>query len=160
MGQKVNPHGLRVGVIADWNTTWYADKKEFSKFLKEDNVIRTFLKKKYYAAAISKRKHRTVVQALISRCFISRPPCCAGYVCGHSWRYEISTCIDFLPARLKAPGICAKMMLQASAKENESWACTTRLSEPCCSQFCTSGIRNTLSRWEMSPACFLRTTSA
>ena len=41
MGQKVNPHGLRVGVIKDWNTTWYADKKEFSKFLKEDNVIRT-----------------------------------------------------------------------------------------------------------------------
>ena len=34
MGQKVNPHGLRVGVIKDWNTTWYADKKEFSKFLK------------------------------------------------------------------------------------------------------------------------------
>ena len=54
MGQKVNPHGLRVGVINGWNTQWYADKKEFSKFLKEDNVIRTFLKKKYYAAAISK----------------------------------------------------------------------------------------------------------
>ena len=54
MGQKVNPHGLRVGVISGWNTTWYADKKEFSKFLKEDNVIRTFLKKKYYAAAVSK----------------------------------------------------------------------------------------------------------
>ena len=53
MGQKVNPHGLRVGVIKDWNTTWYADKKEFSKYLKEDNVIRTFLKKKYYAAAVS-----------------------------------------------------------------------------------------------------------
>ena len=54
MGQKVNPHGLRVGVISGWNTQWYADKKQFSKFLKEDNVIRTFLKKKYYAAAISK----------------------------------------------------------------------------------------------------------
>ena len=54
MGQKVNPHGLRVGVITGWNTQWYADKKQFSKFLKEDNVIRTFLKKKYYAAAISK----------------------------------------------------------------------------------------------------------
>ena len=54
MGQKVNPHGLRVGVIKGWNTQWYADKKEFSKYLKEDNVIRTFLKKKYYAAAISK----------------------------------------------------------------------------------------------------------
>ena len=47
MGQKVNPHGLRVGVINGWNTQWYADKKEFSKYLKEDNMIRTFLKKKY-----------------------------------------------------------------------------------------------------------------
>ena len=54
MGQKVNPHGLRVGIIKGWDTTWYADKKDFSAFLKEDNVIRTFLKKKYYAAAISK----------------------------------------------------------------------------------------------------------
>ncbi|MGN0822363.1 MAG: 30S ribosomal protein S3 [Candidatus Gallimonas sp.] len=54
MGQKVNPHGLRVGIIKSWDTQWYADKKEFSAYLKEDNVIRTFLKKKYYAAAISR----------------------------------------------------------------------------------------------------------
>ena len=54
MGQKVNPHGLRVGIISAWDTQWYADKKAFSKYLKEDNVIRTFLKKKYYEAAISK----------------------------------------------------------------------------------------------------------
>ena len=54
MGQKVNPHGLRVGIIKAWDTQWYADKKEFSVFLKEDSDIRTFLKKKYYAAAISK----------------------------------------------------------------------------------------------------------
>lgn len=54
MGQKVNPHGLRVGVISAWDTQWYADKKNFSAFIKEDNEIRTFLKKKYYDAAISK----------------------------------------------------------------------------------------------------------
>ena len=54
MGQKVNPHGLRVGVIKDWDTQWYADKKEFGKFLKEDYVIRTFIKDKYYASAISR----------------------------------------------------------------------------------------------------------
>ena len=54
MGQKVNPHGLRVGVIKGWDTQWYADKKEFSAYLKEDYVIRTFLKKKYYAAAVSR----------------------------------------------------------------------------------------------------------
>ena len=54
MGQKVNPHGLRVGVIKGWNTQWYADKKDFSKFLKEDYEIRKYLKKKYYIAAIAK----------------------------------------------------------------------------------------------------------
>ncbi len=54
MGQKVNPHGLRVGVIKGWDTQWYADKKEFGAYLKEDYVIRTFIKKKYYSAAISR----------------------------------------------------------------------------------------------------------
>ena len=54
MGQKVNPHGLRVGVIKGWDTQWYADKKDFSKFLKEDYEIRKYLKKKYYIAAIAK----------------------------------------------------------------------------------------------------------
>lgn len=54
MGQKVNPHGLRVGVIASWDAQWYAEKKDFAGNLKEDNVIRTFIKKKYFEAAISK----------------------------------------------------------------------------------------------------------
>lgn len=42
MGQKVNPHGLRVGVIKDWNSKWYADKKTFSDSLVEDQKIRKF----------------------------------------------------------------------------------------------------------------------
>lgn len=54
MGQKVNPHGLRVGVIKDWSSRWYADKKDFAKFLEEDFKIRKILKKKYYSAGISK----------------------------------------------------------------------------------------------------------
>ena len=53
MGQKVNPHGLRVGVIKDWDSKWYADA-EFSDFLVEDYNIRKFLKKKLYAAGVSK----------------------------------------------------------------------------------------------------------
>jgi len=53
MGQKVNPHGLRVGVIKDWDSKWYADA-DFSDFLVEDYNIRKFLKKKLYAAGISK----------------------------------------------------------------------------------------------------------
>ena len=54
MGQKVNPHGLRVGVIQGWNAKWIADKKDFAKYIKEDDTIRTTLKKKYFQAGISK----------------------------------------------------------------------------------------------------------
>ncbi|MBE5878785.1 MAG: 30S ribosomal protein S3 [Lachnospiraceae bacterium] len=53
MGQKVNPHGLRVGVIKDWDSKWYADA-DFADCLVEDYNIRKFLKKKLYAAGISK----------------------------------------------------------------------------------------------------------
>ena len=53
MGQKVNPHGLRVGVIKDWDSKWYAEK-DFADYLVEDNKIRTFLKKKLYSAGVSK----------------------------------------------------------------------------------------------------------
>ena len=54
MGQKVNPHGLRVGVIKDWDSKWYAEDADFSEFLVEDYDIRKFLKEKLYAAGISK----------------------------------------------------------------------------------------------------------
>ena len=54
MGQKVNPHGFRVGVIKDWNSKWYADKKNFSDNLVEDYKIREFLKNKLYTSGISK----------------------------------------------------------------------------------------------------------
>ena len=67
MGQKVNPHGLRVGIIKDWDTQWYADKKDFGKYLKEDYEIRRFIKKKYYAAAIS----RTTIERAANRVVVS-----------------------------------------------------------------------------------------
>ncbi|MCQ2551680.1 MAG: 30S ribosomal protein S3 [Clostridia bacterium] len=54
MGQKVSPHGLRVGVIQDWDSKWYADKKDFGKFIAEDNKVREFVKKKLYAAGVAK----------------------------------------------------------------------------------------------------------
>ncbi len=54
MGQKVNPHGLRVGVIKDWDSKWYASTKEFADLLVEDYNIRKYLKKKLYSAGISK----------------------------------------------------------------------------------------------------------
>ena len=54
MGQKVHPNGLRVGVIKDWNSKWYADDKNFSDYLVEDYKIRKFVKSKLFVSGISK----------------------------------------------------------------------------------------------------------
>jgi small subunit ribosomal protein S3 len=54
MGQKVNPHGLRIGIIKDWDTKWYAGKKDFGEFLVEDYNIRKYIKKKLYIANIAR----------------------------------------------------------------------------------------------------------
>ena len=73
MGQKVNPHGLRVGVISNWDTQWYADKKSFATYIKQDNDIRTILKKKYYNAAISKITIETATDSIKVNLFCGRP---------------------------------------------------------------------------------------
>ncbi|RCX12787.1 SSU ribosomal protein S3P [Anaerobacterium chartisolvens] len=54
MGQKVNPHGLRIGIIKDWDTKWYANDKNFSELLVEDVKIRKYIKKKLYISGISR----------------------------------------------------------------------------------------------------------
>lgn len=54
MGQKVNPHGLRVGVIDKWNSQWYAGKQEFASFILEDHKIRKHIETKYKSCGISK----------------------------------------------------------------------------------------------------------
>jgi len=54
MGQKVHPHGLRVGVIKDWDSKWYADSKNFGDSLVEDYNIRKFIKKAHFDAGVAK----------------------------------------------------------------------------------------------------------
>ena len=54
MGQKVNPHGARVGVIFDWSTRWFAEKKDFANHLVEDYKLREMLKNKFYSTGISR----------------------------------------------------------------------------------------------------------
>ena len=54
MGQKVNPHGLRVGIIKDWDSRWYAEERAFGDNLIEDHKIREYVKKKQFGAGIPK----------------------------------------------------------------------------------------------------------
>ncbi len=53
MGQKVSPHGLRVGIIKDWSSKWYANKKDFSGLLIEDHKVRNYIKAKFYTSGIA-----------------------------------------------------------------------------------------------------------
>lgn len=73
MGQKVNPNGFRVGVIRDWNTRWYASKKDFADYLVEDRKIRDFAKAKYYAAGVSRIEIERAANKITVNIHTSRP---------------------------------------------------------------------------------------
>ena len=65
MGQKVHPHGARVGVIKNWDARWYANKKNFSDMLIEDQKIRKFIKEKLFAAGISRIEIERTVNKIV-----------------------------------------------------------------------------------------------
>ena len=73
MGQKVNPHGARVGVIFGWSGRWYAGKKDFANYLVEDNKLRKMLKDKYFAAGVSKIDIERTAQTVTINIFTSKP---------------------------------------------------------------------------------------
>lgn len=72
MGQKVNPHGLRVGIIKDWDSRWYEEKK-FSDYLVEDYNLRKYLKKKLYAAGISKIEIERITTKINITIYTAKP---------------------------------------------------------------------------------------
>ena len=73
MGQKVNPHGARVGVIFDWSTRWYAGKKDFANFLVEDQKLRKMLKEKYFATGIGKIDIERTAKEVTVNNFTAKP---------------------------------------------------------------------------------------
>ena len=73
MGQKVNPHGMRVGIIKDWNARWFAKKDDFAKYIKEDHDIRVQLKKQLYAAGISKIETERAANKLTVNIYTAKP---------------------------------------------------------------------------------------
>ena len=73
MGQKVNPHGARVGVIFDWSTRWYAGKKDFANNLVEDYKLREMLKEKYYATGISRIDIERSAKMITVNIFTGKP---------------------------------------------------------------------------------------
>ncbi len=93
MGQKVSPHGLRVGVIKNWDSKWYADKSKFADFLVEDNQVREHGKKKLYAAGVSRVVIERAAETKLKVIVMTAKP---GMVIGRS-----GTGIDDLKAELE-----------------------------------------------------------
>ena len=83
MGQKMDPHGLRVGVIKDWSSKWYADSKHFGDYLVEDNKIRKYVKKKLYVSGISKIEIERTAKFVRVNVFTAKP----GLVIGKGGNY-------------------------------------------------------------------------
>lgn len=73
MGQKVHPHGLRVGVIKEWDAKWYADKKKFADNLVEDHKIRNFVKKNSYAAGVSRIEIERAAKRIKLNIYTAKP---------------------------------------------------------------------------------------
>ena len=73
MGQKMNPNGLRVGIINDWNSRWYANKKDFGNYLVEDHKIREYIKKKLYVAGIAKVEIERTAKFVKINVFTAKP---------------------------------------------------------------------------------------
>lgn len=72
MGQKVNPHGMRVGIIKDWDTKWFAEK-DYAKLLVEDTKIRRFLKKHLYLAGISRIEIERTLKRIKLTIYTAKP---------------------------------------------------------------------------------------
>ena len=126
MGQKVNPHGLRVGVIKEWDAKWYADKKDFSNNLVEDDKIRKFIKKKLYEAGIDKIEIERMSKRVKIHVHTSKPGIVIGK--GGSKIDELRKEVEKLTANkvainiveVKRPEACAQLVAENIALQLEN----------------------------------------
>ena len=148
MGQKVNPHGLRVGVIKDWNSKWYADTKndEFANNLVEDYNIRKYLKKRLFDANISKIDiERTRDRVKIS-VYTAKPGVVIGK--GGAEIEKLKTDVQKLTAKkllidvkeIKKPDTDAQLVAENSAKQLEERVSFRRAMKSCMGRAMKGGV--------------------
>ncbi len=126
MGQKVNPHGMRVGIIKDWDSRWFARKKEFGDILVEDYNLREYIKKTLYAAGIAKVEIERIPEKVRVHIHCAKP----GLVIGRGGteidklRAEIekrigkSVAINII--EIKAMDLCAQLVAEKIAADLEN----------------------------------------
>ena len=148
MGQKVSPHGLRVGVIKGWDTQWYANKKDFSKNLLEDYKIRTFLKKKYYQNAISKITIDRAANKVIVNIFTGRPGTIIGkagagveVIKGEVQKFCSGRNVNINIMEVKRPDVDAQLVAESMAAQVEKRASFRRSMKQAMSRSMKAGAK-------------------
>ncbi len=129
MGQKMHPHGLRVGVISDWDSKWYANSKDYSDYLVEDHKIREYVKKKLFISGISKVVIERTTKLVKVNVYTAKPGLVIGKggtlvetlktelqkMIGKDVKLDIIEVKDFdINAQLVAESICAQLEKRVS----------------------------------------------
>ncbi len=125
MGQKVNPHGLRVGVIKEWDSVWYAEK-DFAKYLVEDQKLRKFIKNKLYASGVPRIAIQRTAERVKITIFTAKP----GIIIGKNGQAiaELSNELQKLTSQkilvnieeIKRPELNAQLVAEDIAKQLEN----------------------------------------
>jgi len=126
MGQKVNPIGLRIGINKDWEAKWYADKKDFSKYLNNDVKIREFITKKFKSAGIAK----IVIERNKNRCEVFIHAAKPGLIIGQNGaevekaKKQVSKLVNedvqFSILEVKNPDLVAQLVAETIAHNIEN----------------------------------------
>ena len=149
MGQKVNPHGLRVGIIKDWDSKWYADTKdgEFSDNLVEDYKIREFLKKELYSANISKIEIERTADKVRVNLYTAKPGVVIGK--GGAGINEIKAKLQKLTSKklfidikeIKKPDLDAQLVAENIAQQLENRISFRRAMKSCMGRTMKQGAK-------------------
>ena len=128
MGQKVNPNGLRLGITKDWESNWYANKRDFGDTLNKDIKIRKFLEKELKNAAVAS----VVIERTAKRCDITINTAKPGVIIGRGWedidklRKKVSKLVNedvyISIVEVKNPDLCAKLVADNIASQIEARA--------------------------------------
>ncbi|MBR5614747.1 MAG: 30S ribosomal protein S3 [Clostridia bacterium] len=125
MGQKVNPHGIRVGIIKDWDSRWYADKKSYGDNLVEDYNLRVFLKKKLYLAGVDKIEIEKFANKIRLSIHAAKPGIVIGK--GGSEIDKLKKDVEAITGKsvilnvieVKSPDLCAQLVAENIASQLE-----------------------------------------
>ncbi|MCQ2435019.1 MAG: 30S ribosomal protein S3, partial [Oscillospiraceae bacterium] len=126
MGQKVNPHGMRVGIIKDWDSRWFARKKDFGDTLVEDYNLREYIKKTLYAAGIARVEIERIPEKVRIHIHCAKP----GLIIGRGGteidklratiEKKIGTSVAINIIEVKVMDLCAQLVAEKIALDLEN----------------------------------------